>query len=149
MKNASIKIAASIFVCLSALPAHAAEQKMTLNGADGAASTIDVQSWSWGASNAANPRDAASGLATGKRQHKPYSLGRPLAVDGSVQVIVAPRDAASGLPTSRAAACTVGTTVPRIALRSTSGAWMLTNARVSECAADSMSFTYQKIEWTN
>lgn len=32
---------------------------------------IDVESWSWGI---VSPRDAASGLPTGKRQHKPFVI---------------------------------------------------------------------------
>jgi hypothetical protein len=149
MKNVSIKIAASIFACAAALPAHAEVQKMTLSPADGAASSIDVMSWSWGASQIVSPRDPASGQATGKRQHKPYTLSKPLPVDGSVQVIVSPRDAASGLPTGRSAGCATGKHFPSVSLRGTSGAWFLTNARIVECTADSVSFNYQKIEWTN
>ena len=40
------------------------------------------------------PRDAASGLPTGKRQHKPMPVA-------SAHEVVAPRDAASGLPTGK------------------------------------------------
>ena len=46
------------------------------------------------------PRDAASGLATGKRQHKPVSfVVSP--TDNSVSEVINPRDAARGLPTGK------------------------------------------------
>lgn len=39
--------------------------------------SMEISSWSWGASqSSASPRDSASGLATGKRQHKPVSVSR-------------------------------------------------------------------------
>ena len=47
-----------------------------------------------------SPRDAASGLATGKRMHKPLYLNVS-ASDNSVTEIKSPRDAASGLPTGK------------------------------------------------
>lgn len=42
-----------------------------------------------------SPKDASSGLATGKRQHKPYTFSVS-ATDNSVTEIKSPRDAASG-----------------------------------------------------
>jgi len=42
--------------------------------------TIELQSWSFGASNAGvvAPRDAASGMPTGKRQHGTVTITKPL-----------------------------------------------------------------------
>lgn len=37
------------------------------------ASSIEISSWSWGASNPSSSRDAGSGMATGKRQHRPVT----------------------------------------------------------------------------
>jgi hypothetical protein len=51
-----------------------------------------------------SPRDAASGMATGKRQHEPVRFIREYSVnstDNSVSEIKSPRDAASGLPTGK------------------------------------------------
>ena len=44
------------------------------------AETIELQSWSFGASNPAlvSPRDAASGMPTGKRQHNPVTISKPV-----------------------------------------------------------------------
>ena len=50
--------------------------------------------------NVSSPRDAASGLATGKRMFKPFSV-HASSSDNSVSKIVSPRDAASGLPTGK------------------------------------------------
>ena len=47
-----------------------------------------------------SPRDAASGLATGKRMHKPYTFSVS-ASDNSVSEVKSPRDAASGLATGK------------------------------------------------
>jgi hypothetical protein len=50
-----------------------------------------------------SPRDPASGLPTGKRQHKPYVFSVS-AADNSVTEIKSPRDAASGLATGKRSA---------------------------------------------
>ena len=88
MKNTIVSFLAAVSVFSFAPTAQAAsDYYMKIEGVDGesssSSSSIDVLSWSWGASNAgsmsapagtgrvASPRDAASGLATGKRQHKP------------------------------------------------------------------------------
>lgn len=47
-----------------------------------------------------SPRDAASGLPTGKRMHKPFSFVVSSS-DNSVSEVKSPRDAASGLATGR------------------------------------------------
>jgi type VI protein secretion system component Hcp len=53
----------------------ASDYLLEIDGVEGeAAASIEIASWSWGASNAASvssPRDAASGLATGRRQSRP------------------------------------------------------------------------------
>ncbi|MDP3313062.1 type VI secretion system tube protein Hcp [Lutibacter sp.] len=51
-----------------------------------------------------SPRDAASGMATGKRQHEQVRFIREYSVsstDNSVTEVISPRDAASGLPTGK------------------------------------------------
>lgn len=47
-----------------------------------------------------SPRDAASGLATGRRMHKPLSI-HVSSADNAVTEVKSPRDAASGLPTGK------------------------------------------------
>lgn len=63
----------------------ASDYYLKIEGVDGEATrskpqTIELQSWSFGASNSAvvSPRDTASGLATGKRQHNPMTISKPL-----------------------------------------------------------------------
>lgn len=51
-----------------------------------------------------SPRDAASGLPTGKRMHKPFVITKEFGVsskDNSVAEITTPRDATSGMPTGK------------------------------------------------
>ena len=66
-------------VTCAALSASAADYFIKFEGIDGESSDgrrpgeIDVMSFSWGVSNTAN---AASGLPTGKRQHKPFSISK-------------------------------------------------------------------------
>jgi type VI secretion system Hcp family effector len=66
---------ACIICTLSALSAQNAY--LVVRGEHIKEATIQLQSFSWGASNPSavkSPRDAASGLATGRRQHKPIVL---------------------------------------------------------------------------
>ena len=51
-----------------------------------------------------SPRDAASGLPTGKRMHKPFLITKEFGVnakDNSVMEITSPRDASSGMATGK------------------------------------------------
>lgn len=49
-----------------------------------------------------SPRDAASGMPTGKRMHKPYTITKELDfTQDDANEIVSPRDAAAGLPTGK------------------------------------------------
>lgn len=105
---------------------------------------IEVHSFSWGATNsgasarAVAPRDAASGLPTGKRQHEPVTFSKPLDKNaGSVTI-------AASLPDCRAG--TVYSTV-ELGDSETGEAVTLYDAAVSTCAAEQVSFNYTKIEW--
>lgn len=51
-----------------------------------------------------SPKDAASGLPTGKRMHKPFTITKEIGIiakDNSVVEATHPRDATSGLPTGK------------------------------------------------
>lgn len=79
MKKQASLIACSL-VMLAAVPAHAAfTGYLKIEGLDGESAEVAVDGWSFGVcqtgscTRIASPRDAASGLATGKRQHKPVS----------------------------------------------------------------------------
>lgn len=63
----------------------ASDYYLKIEGVEGEAAraqpeTIELSSWSFGASNSGvvAPRDAASGMATGKRQHKPMTVTKPV-----------------------------------------------------------------------
>lgn len=107
MKNKPIAGMASIAIFLTVAPAAlAAEYYIKIADIEGETSkAIDIQSWSWSTSKAdpaptapevISPRDAASGLPTGKRTHRLMADAAPSPVDGRTT-----RDAASGLPTGK------------------------------------------------
>jgi type VI protein secretion system component Hcp len=68
-------LAAAAALSIAPAAMAASDYLLELDGVEGeAAASIEVASWSWGTSNAAgvsSPRDAASGQATGRRQHTP------------------------------------------------------------------------------
>ncbi len=76
MKRFSIGLlTAAAAMSISSAAMAASDYLLEIDGVEGeSAASIEVSSWSWGASNAAgvsSPRDAASGLATGRRQSGP------------------------------------------------------------------------------
>jgi type VI secretion system secreted protein Hcp len=96
-----------------------------------------------GMSKAAAPRDAASGMPTGRRQHKPFVVMKEL-------------DKASPL---LARACVSGERLKEVDVALASrpgGIYKLTNVLISSDQKsgggnrpmETISFTYQKIEWT-
>ena len=137
------------------------------------AESIEVESWSWGASKAAAPnqnssrsnhtraaegtgeasstapvtaREAGSGLATGKRQYKPIHFGSPPPQDGTVTVLTA-REAGSGMATGKTRPkCTQGTHIPTVKLEARSVAVVLTDVTVIECGDGSMTLGYKTAE---
>jgi len=109
-------------------------------GGDGTKVLIDVTGFTEGV---ISPRDAASGLPTGKRQHKPLTITKEI-------------DAASPLLYR---ACVTNETLPEVVLNLDSPGGStptttvkLTNASCSELEHDgqieTVSFTFQKITWT-
>ena len=114
--------------------------------------------------NVKSPRDAASGLATGKRTHKPVRVSSEREASApSVSEIIATRDqqtAALLLPAVQkvreAAArmtpwtgCTAGQKIDAIAIRqiSTGKEGRILDPVVTTCATESLSFNFTKIEW--
>lgn len=120
--------------------------------------TIELQSWSFGASNPAvvSPRDAASGLATGKRQHKPVTITKPL--EPSTPLLrESPTKATAAAPATGAVAevqtvtfsvpepgdastaelakmCASGKHIKNAVLSSPSGRYQLQDAVITSCA---------------
>lgn len=119
----------------------ASDYLLELGGIEGEAKTsIEILSWSWGASNAGSV--GSGGLSSGRRTHEPIRSGEPLAADGSVRVL-SPRDAASGQATGRRTACTGGKHFPTAVLTSRREAWSLTGVTVSSCDSAGMTLSYR------
>ncbi len=168
----------SLALLAAALPsmASAAPAYLKLGDIKGETSaSIEVESWSWGASKTAaaapnqnssrsnhtrvadntastsstepvTSREAGSGLATGKRQHEPIHFGSPLPQNGSVTVLTA-RETGSGMATGkRAPACTQGTHIPTVKLEAKGLAVVLTDVTVDECGDGSMTLGYKTAE---
>ena len=101
-------------------------------------------------------REQASGLATGKRQHRPLSVTKEL--DKSTPIMAARGGGILNLPASRRAgnitlkrgvmACGEGAHFPVVRLADDAGnsAWM-EDVTVTSCSSEEISFNYAKIEW--
>ena len=89
-----------------------------------------------------SPRDAATGLATGKRQHKPLTITKE--IDKSTPLLMKAIFTNQTLP------------VVQLSLNGSDGKAVatvrLTNAQISDHlqqgSTETVSFTYQKITWT-
>lgn len=172
-----IRLIALASVCggVLAAPALAAsDYYLKIGGIDGesneraAAASVEVSSFSWGASNAGAarvgggtgagkasmqdlsatdvvaPRDAASGLPTGKRQHKPVRAAEPDAsADHAAAVaagelrsltVVVP-DSASATAKHLERACADGKHIEKAELRGPGQAFALRDIVVTSCSA--------------
>ncbi|MBT8431610.1 MAG: type VI secretion system tube protein Hcp [Altererythrobacter sp.] len=109
---------------------------------------IDVLSWGSAARPArAALRDAASGRATGKRQHKPVTVTKPIDKASPLRV---PVDDGPGTLTLKQPmeGCTMGATYPHVLVGDdgVAGAEVtLERVTVTECSREHVSFTYQKV----
>ena len=117
-----------------------AQQQGQIPGGDGTKVMIDVTKFTEGV---ISPRDAASGLPTGKRQHKPLTITKEI-------------DAASP---RLYRACTTNENLPEVVLNlyapggnTPKTTVKLTNASCASLQHDdqyeTVSFTFQKITWT-
>jgi len=107
--------------------------------------TIELQSWSFGASQAgvAAPRDSASGLATGKRQHKPMTVITPEAADartatpaaGEVRTVTfAVPEPGNASTAQLARLCASGKPIRSAVLSGPDGRYQMNDVFVSSCA---------------
>lgn len=115
----------------SAAFAASSDYYLKLEGVDGESTAkvepIQVEAFSWGASNVTSPRDVATGQSSGRRMHKPLARG---------SVTVA----------AQVADCAVGKHYPRAALGSAAYArWELEDVVISACAANSVTLDYQAV----
>ena len=80
MRHHSSSVVIALLAIFVSTLAVGAPMTVRLPTNTGGPATIEVQSWSWGASH---PRDVATGQASGKRQHGPVTLGTASAVAAS------------------------------------------------------------------
>jgi len=101
--------------------------------------TIELQSWSFGASQAGvvSPRDAASGLPTGKRQHKPMTVTQPLdsstaASEIQTVTLVVP-EPGNEATAELARICASGKHIKSAVLSGPNGRYQLTDVVITSC----------------
>ena len=148
---ATVVVSGALLAATASLAAS--DYYLKIDGVDGAAAgrskgeTIELQSWSFGATQAGvlAPRDAASGLATGKRQHKPVMVTKPVeksaaaATDSlaateiqTVTLVVPEPGNAAAVELARM--CASGKHIKSAVLSSPSGRYQLTDAAITSCA---------------
>jgi hypothetical protein len=86
-----------------------------------------------GRADLSTPRDSASGLPTGKRQHKPMTMTMELG-RGSVSLQLG----------SAWTDCRVGTQYPELELGDRANGYKLRDAIITSCASDSVTLNYAK-----
>lgn len=96
-------------------------------------------------------REASSGMATGKRMHKPMPVMSPN-VDTETAALLLPAVQKIREATARMtpwAGCTAGQTLDAITIKqvSTGKEGKILDPVLTTCAADSVSFNFTKIEW--
>ena len=103
---------------------------------------IEIESWSWGTAMTGDwdgtiiaPRDTASGMPAGKRQHGWNTVSKPLD-RGSVRVKVK-------FPWLE---CRVGAAFPDAVLQNSAGRFELKDAIITGCAPDSVALDYAKVK---
>jgi type VI protein secretion system component Hcp len=116
--------------------------------------TIELQSWSFGASQSGvvAPRDAASGLATGKRQHNPVTVISPASTDAKtaapaaaeVQTVtfVVP-EPGSEATAQLARMCASGKHIKSAVLSSPNGRYQLQDVVIASCAVTGNQRVYE------
>jgi type VI secretion system secreted protein Hcp len=109
---------------------------------------IDLQSWSWGCSS---PRDAATGQATGKRQHRPINFNMTLCKASPLlaAALVNNENLTEVVLTCMKPDGTTGAMSMnyKISLVNASMASMDGAGNEGSLAMESISMTYQKITW--
>ena len=129
--------------------------------------TIELQSWSFGASNPAivSPRDTASGMATGKRQHNPVTITKPVepstpllresptrataaapatGATPEVQTVTfSVPEPATGSTAALARMCASGKHIKSAVLSSPNGRYQLQDAVITSCAVSGNERRYE------
>lgn len=127
-------------VLTATVPAFAAsDYLLKFEGVEGEAApaTLELQSWSFGASQSAT--SSSTGTATGKRMHKPLRM-EPVPEDREVSVVTA-REAGSGMATGKSS-CPTGKHFAKVVLQDMSRAFTLTDVTVSGCTENGMRLSF-------
>lgn len=99
-------------------------------------------------SSEAATRDAASGMASGKRQHKPLTVTKP--IDKASPLKIPTRSGAGSITLKRGLAdCTPGTRYPHILVGDDAVGREVTleDVTVASCAREEVTFNYAKIKY--
>jgi hypothetical protein len=107
-----------------------ADYYLEIKGTKGESRTVEVQSFSWGATNSGAVRRETS----------------PPEHHGVLQVVTA-REAGSGMATGRAA-CAAGTHLPQATLRGPGGTWELHGVEITGCPAQGITLSYAHVQST-
>jgi len=157
---ATVVVSGALLAATASLAAS--DYYIKIEGVEGEATrskpqTIELQSWSFGASNSAvvSPRDAASGLATGKRQHKPTMTMEAGATTSSREAVAEPaaaevRTVSFSVPepgndstAELAKMCASGKHIKSAVLSSPSGRYQLQDAVITSCAVSGAERRYE------
>lgn len=122
----------TLLVCLPALAASDYLLEIDDYAGPGKQIAIELQSWSWGASN---PTSVGSGGMSSGR------LTSPVLRDGQVAVVTA-REAGTGVATGKGS-CAAGKHFPKATLTNRRQSWILTEVMISACATDGMTLSYK------
>ena len=116
----------------SAALAASSDYYLKLEGVDGESAAkvapVQVESFSWGASNVRSPRDVATGQSSGRRMHQPLTLTM-----GSLTVGATIADCAKG---KHFATAIIG---------NARSVWTMTDVVISACAANMVTLDYQAV----
>ncbi len=143
---------------------------LKINGAEGETTAnsrskhIELESWSLGASQAGivSPRDAASGLPTGKRQHRPIAVIKPVEASSARAAATTASEATAPATTAEvqtvsfvvpepsdesmaelARMCASGQHIKSAMLGSPSGRYQLKDAVITSCAVNGNQRRYE------
>jgi hypothetical protein len=117
---------ALVLACSATSALASADYYLEIKGTKGERRTVQVQSFSWGATNSDSVRRETS----------------PPEHHGVLQVVTA-REAGSGMATGRTA-CAAGTHLPQATLRGPAGSWVLEGVEITACPAQGMSLSYAR-----
>lgn len=132
---------ATTALLLAATPVFAASDAyLKIDTIEGEARTIEIDSWSWGASNSSGKKAFNQNSSRSNAR-----LAEPVASDGTLN-IVSPRDRATGQASGKRSHCPVGKHFPTAQLVLKQNTYSLNGVSIDSCGPEGVALTYQKIE---